>query len=124
MLEKARRLGYTETRVGRRRYLPDIHSTNGGLRQAAERVATNTPIQGGAADIIKAAMVRLAHDVRVAGLRSAMVLQIHDELLLECPNDEVEAAIALTRDCMSHAAELAVPVVVDVGTGPNWSAAH
>jgi DNA polymerase-1 len=124
MLERARRLGYTETRAGRRRYLPDIHSTNGGLRQAAERVATNTPIQGGAADIIKAAMVHLANAMRSEGLESTMVLQIHDELLLECPEREVERLTELTRDCMRGAAPLAVPVVVDIGVGRTWAAAH
>jgi DNA polymerase-1 len=124
MLERARRLGYTETRAGRRRYLPDIHSTNGGLRQAAERVATNTPIQGGAADIIKAAMVHLAEAMRSEGLESSVVLQIHDELLLECPEREVDRLADLTRDCMKGAASLAVPVVVDIGVGRNWAAAH
>ena len=124
MLGRARRLGYTETRAGRRRYLHDIHSTNGGLRQAAERVATNTPIQGGAADIIKVAMVRLADALRGAGLRSAMVLQIHDELLLECPDAEVADAGDITRRCMQEAADLRVPVVVDIGVGPTWADAH
>lgn len=124
MREMAGKLGYVETRAGRRRYLPDIHSTNEGLRQAAERVATNTPIQGGAADIIKTAMVRLASALRDAKLRSAMILQIHDELLLECPADEVDAAATLTRTCMVESAGLAVPVLVEVGVGDDWAAAH
>ena len=124
MREMAGKYGYVETRAGRRRYLPDVHSTNEGLRQAAERVATNTPIQGGAADIIKLAMVRLASALRQAKRKSAMILQIHDELLLECPEDEVDAAVALTRECMEEAAGLAVPVVVEVGVGDDWAAAH
>jgi DNA polymerase-1 len=124
MREMAGKHGYVETRAGRRRYLPDIHSTNEGLRQAAERVATNTPIQGGAADIIKMAMVRLASALRDAQRESRMILQIHDELLLECPVAEVEAVVALTRACMEDAAGLAVPVVVAVGVGDDWAAAH
>ena len=87
-------------------------------------MATNTPIQGGAADIIKAAMVRLASALRDAKLRSAMILQIHDELLLECPLDEVDDVVALTRKCMVEAAALAVPVLVEVGVGDDWAAAH
>jgi len=122
--EMARTHGYVETRAGRRRYLPDIHSTNEGLRQAAERVATNTPIQGGAADIIKTAMVRLASALRETGRKSVILLQIHDELLLECPREEVEAVAALTRGCMEEAAGLVVPVVVEVGVGDDWAAAH
>jgi DNA polymerase-1 len=124
MREMAGKHGYVETRAGRRRYLPEIHSTNEGLRQAAERVATNTPIQGGAADIIKTAMVRLASALRDARHASAMVLQIHDELLLECPLDEVDVVVTLTRSCMEEAAGLAVPVVVEVGVGDDWAAAH
>jgi DNA polymerase-1 len=124
MREMAGKHGYVATRAGRRRYLPDIHSTNEGLRQAAERVATNTPIQGGAADIIKAAMVRLASALRDAQRESTMILQIHDELLLECPVAEVEAVVALTRACMEDAAGLAVPLVVEVGVGDDWAAAH
>jgi DNA polymerase-1 len=124
MREMAGKHGYVETRAGRRRYLPEIHSTNEGLRQAAERVATNTPIQGGAADIIKVAMVRLASALSDGMRRSAMILQIHDELLLECPVAEVEEVVLLTRECMEGAADLAVPVLVDVGVGDDWAAAH
>jgi DNA polymerase-1 len=124
MREMAEKHGYVETRAGRRRYLPDIHSTNEGLRQAAERVATNTPIQGGAADIIKLAMVHLASALSEGKWRSAMILQIHDELLLECPEGEVDEIVALTRECMEKAADLAVPVVVEVGVGDDWAAAH
>ena len=110
--------------MGRRRYLPDIDSDHGGRRQLAERVATNTPIQGSAADIIKLAMVNLYRDLEAEGLESAMVLQIHDELLLECPKAEVEAAERLTRRAMESAVSLDVPVVVDIGMGKNWAEAH
>ena len=124
MLDGARAQGYVSTLLGRRRYLPDIHSDHGGLRQAAERVATNTPIQGSAADIIKLAMNRLDARLEEAGLKAAMVLQIHDELLLECPEGEVDAVVELTRECMEGAVQLEVPTVVDVGIGRNWARAH
>lgn len=124
MLDAARRDGYVTTILGRRRYLPDIHGEHGGQRQLAERVATNTPIQGSAADIIKLAMVRLERDLTEAGLEARMVLQIHDELLLECPKRELDQVVSITKAAMEGAYELAVPVVVDVGSGPNWAEAH
>jgi DNA polymerase-1 len=123
-LEHAREKGYVATLMGRRRYLPDILSDHGGLRQLAERVATNTPIQGSAADIIKKAMVDLDGALREAGLRSRLVLQIHDELLLEAPDEEVEEVSDLVVRVMENAASLLVPVVVDVGSGRNWAEAH
>jgi DNA polymerase-1 len=123
-LEGARNNGYVSTLMGRRRYLPDIASNHGGLRQAAERVATNTPIQGTAADIIKKAMVRLDCALRDSGLSAALVLQIHDELLVECPEHELDQIVRLVRDAMEGAAELIVPIAVDIGSGPNWAAAH
>jgi DNA polymerase-1 len=124
MLQHARRHGYVATMFGRRRYLPDIASDHGGLRQFAERVATNTPIQGSAADIIKLAMVRLAAAFRTHGLEAAMILQIHDELLIECPQSELKRALTVVRDAMEGAAELAVPIAVDIGTGASWGEAH
>jgi DNA polymerase-1 len=124
MLVGARRDGYVSTLLGRRRYLPDIHSDHGGRRQLAERVATNTPIQGSAADIIKLAMLRLADALGRAGSRASMILQIHDELLIECPEAELRQVVTITRETMEGAAELAVPIVVDVGTGPSWAQAH
>jgi DNA polymerase-1 len=123
-LAQARDRGYVSTITGRRRYLPDITSSNGGLRQAAERVAGNSPIQGSAADIIKAAMVELSMSLDREHLESAMVLQIHDELLLECPAGEVERVSKLTASAMERAMPLAVPVVVDIGVGANWAEAH
>ena len=124
MLLHARRHGYVATLFGRRRYLPDIASDHGGLRQFAERVATNTPIQGSAADIIKLAMVRLAAALRMENLDAAMILQIHDELLIECPQSELKRALRVIREAMEGAAALAVPIAVDIGTGTSWGEAH
>ena len=123
-LTEARTHGYVSTMFGRRRYLPDITSDHGGHRQAAERVATNTPIQGSTADIIKRAMVALDRALRTRELATTLILQIHDELLLEAPTGEVDEATALVREVMEGAAELAVPILVDVGTGRNWAEAH
>lgn len=124
MLEQARAEGYVETLLGRRRYLADINSDHGGRRQAAERVATNTPIQGSAADLIKKAMVAMADALESKKLKSQLILQIHDELLLECPQAEVEAVSELVTEVMEGAVALSVPVVVDVGSGKNWIEAH
>ena len=123
-LEHARDKGFVATLMGRRRYLPDIVSDHGGRRQMAERVATNTPIQGSAADIIKKAMVDLDAALREAGLGARLVLQIHDELLLEAPSAEVEAASQLVARVMEGAARLLVPIVVAVGSGASWAEAH
>jgi DNA polymerase-1 len=123
-LAQARERGYVSTITGRRRYLPDITSPNAGLRQAAERVAGNSPIQGSAADIIKAAMVELSMSLDREHLETTMVLQIHDELLLECPAGEVDRVKKLTASAMEGAMPLAVPVVVDIGVGANWAEAH
>jgi len=124
MLDAARRDGFVSTLLGRRRYLPEIHSEHGGQRQLAERVATNTPIQGSAADIIKLAMVRLAEGFRAQAVTARLVLQIHDELLIECPKPELDQVVTLTREAMEGAVELAVPVVVDIGHGESWAQAH
>lgn len=123
-LAGARRHGYVATLLGRRRYLPDLESEHGGLRQAAERVATNTPIQGSAADIIKTAMIRLDTRLAKSGLEAALVLQIHDELLVECPEPELDQVVTLVQDAMEGAAELVVPIKVDIGSGPDWGSAH
>ena len=123
-LERARVDGFVSTLLGRRRYLPDLDSKHGGRRQLAERVATNTPIQGSAADIIKAAMVSLANALRRQLPEVRMVLQIHDELLLECPKRQKKQAFELTRAAMEEAAELRVPIVVDINSGSNWAEAH
>jgi DNA polymerase-1 len=120
----AREQGYVETYFGRRRYLPDIHSRNQTIRSFAERNAINSPVQGTAADIIKLAMIRIHRAIREAGLRSRMILQVHDELVFDVYRPEVEAMRALVREHMLHAVELAVPMEVEAGTGENWLEAH
>ncbi len=124
MLADARKSGYVETVSGRRRYIRDINSANATVRAAAERVAMNTPIQGTAADMIKLAMIRVDREIREAGLRTRMLLQVHDELLFEVPEDELALARVLITDAMRHALPLRVPVDVDAGTGRNWLEAH
>ncbi|RMG18939.1 MAG: DNA polymerase I, partial [Planctomycetota bacterium] len=123
-VEKARRLGYVETILGRRRPLPDLRATQRSARANAERMALNTPIQGSAADIIKVAMIRIHRRLAREGLRARMLLQVHDELLFEAPADELERLEDLVREEMEHAVPLEVPLVVDVGTGHDWLAAH
>ena len=121
----ARRTGFTETILGRRRYLPDLTSSNRQRREMAERMALNAPIQGSAADIIKVAMLDVESALAEQGLRSRMLLQVHDELVFEIAPGEAEAMDALVRDKMGHAVELTVPLEVSVGTGRSWhEAAH
>jgi DNA polymerase-1 len=120
----AKRHGYVETLSGRRRYLRDINSANATIRAGAERVAMNAPIQGTAADMIKLAMIRVDHALQEAGLRTRMLLQVHDELLFELPPEEVPEAKALIEEAMKNALELTVPVEVETGTGQNWLQAH
>ncbi|MGI5873499.1 MAG: DNA polymerase I [Bacillota bacterium] len=116
----AREKGYAETLMGRRRHLPDIKSRNFNLRSFAERTAMNTPLQGSAADIIKAVMVKL-HDVLEAERRgSKMILQVHDELILDCPISELAEMKALLKDVMEHTVSLRVPLTVDMKTGKDW----
>ena len=123
-VEKARRDGYVETLFGRRRYMPEINSRNRAAAQAAERAAINMPIQGTAADLVKLAMIRVDAALAAEGLRARMLLQVHDELLFEAPDDEVARVEGLARACMSGVAELRVPLRVDVGHGGHWGAAH
>jgi len=124
MLEQARATGYVATRLGRRRYLHDIDSDHGGRRQAAERVATNTPIQGGAADIIKMAMVEVERRLAESDSGATMLLQVHDELLLQCAVEDEPELAEMLRSAMQSVAELSVPVLVDVGSGRSWAEAH
>ena len=116
----AREWGWVETFMGRRRHVPDIRAANRQLRGAAERMAVNMPIQGAAADIMKIAMIRTDSALRAAAGRCRLLLQVHDELVLEAPEDEVDGAVDLVREAMAGAAELAVPLVVDVKVGQNW----
>ncbi len=123
VVETARENGYTETIFGRRRPFGDLTSSNRVLRENAERQALNAPIQGSAADIMKLAMLGVARDLDEKGLRSRMLLQVHDELVFEVAEGELEVLTAVVTDRMGHAAELSVPLTVQVGTGPNWDAA-
>ena len=123
VVDEARRTGFTETILGRRRYLPDLTSDNRQRREMAERMALNAPIQGSAADIIKVAMLRVDAAIKTAGLRSRMLLQVHDELVLEVAPGEAAALDELVRTEMAAAAELTVPLDVSVGTGASWHAA-
>jgi DNA polymerase-1 len=120
IVDEARRSGFTETIMGRRRYLPDLTSDNRQRREMAERMALNAPIQGSAADIIKVAMLKLHGALEEAGLASRMLLQVHDELVLEVVDSELEQVTALVREQMAAAADLAVPLDVSVGTGCSW----
>ena len=125
IVDTARKTGFTETILGRRRYLPDLTSSNRQRREMAERMALNAPIQGSAADIIKVAMLDVESALAQQGLASRMLLQVHDELVFEVAPGERAALEALVRDKMGHAVELAVPLEVSVGTGRSWhDAAH
>ncbi|TCO53029.1 DNA polymerase I [Actinocrispum wychmicini] len=125
IVDKARREGYTETIFGRRRYLPDLNSDNRQRREMAERMALNAPIQGSAADIIKVAMLNVQRELKKAGLRSRMLLQVHDELVLEVTADEKPQVEELVRKGMGSAYHLDVPLDVSVGFGRSWNdAAH
>ncbi len=122
--EQAGEQGYVETLFGRRLYLPEIHSKNAALRKGAERTAINAPMQGTAADIMKRAMVAVDNWLSESGLDAKVILQVHDELVLEVREDLLEPVREQIRQRMSGAAELAVPLLVDVGVGSNWDEAH
>nr|WP_275587068.1 DNA polymerase I [Arcanobacterium pluranimalium] len=125
VVESARKLGYTETIRGRRRYLPELTSSNRKLREAAERMALNAPIQGSAADLIKVAMLDVERALNDAGLKSRILLQVHDELVLEILDTEREQVEQIVREKMGAAEDLSVPLSVGVGIGKNWRfAAH
>jgi DNA polymerase I len=123
VVAQARRDGYTQTIMGRRRYLPDLTSDNRQRREMAERMALNAPIQGSAADIIKVAMLRVDEALRAAGLRSRMLLQVHDELLFEVAEGELDTLRTLVTGTMCSAFDLRVPLDVSVGTGRSWAEA-
>ena len=120
MVEQARERGYVETIFKRRRYIPELKDRNFNIRAFGERIAQNSPIQGSAADLIKVAMIRIHHALTAGKLASRMLLQVHDELVFECPPDELKALQALVVHEMTTAVKLDVPLVVDVGTGVNW----
>jgi DNA polymerase-1 len=122
-IQKAHEKGYVETIMGRRRFLPDIHSANAMVRGVAERNAINAPIQGSAADIIKLAMVNIQNKLR-NNCKSYLILQVHDELILDVDKGELDMIKAMVRYEMEHVMELRVPLVVEIGTGNNWLEAH
>lgn len=122
--EKARQLGYVETVLGRRLWLPEINNANGNRRQGAERAAINAPMQGTAADIIKLAMIAVCNWLHQAQLRSKLIMQVHDELVLEVPDDEVALVKNTLPECMGNVLQLDVPLLIEVGVGDNWEQAH
>jgi DNA polymerase-1 len=123
VVDQARKDGFTSTVFGRRRYLPELDSSNRNVREAAERAALNAPIQGSAADIIKVAMIEVDKALKDAGLKSRMLLQVHDELLIELAPGERDQVEKLVRDKMGGAYPLNVPLEVSVGYGRSWDAA-
>ncbi len=119
-IERARRAGYVETLFGRRRYIPELKDPNYNVRSFGERTAMNSPLQGSAADLIKIAMINLHRALTANGSRGAMLLQVHDELVLEAPEVDVDGVAAVVRREMEGAASLRVPLVVEIGVGSNW----
>jgi DNA polymerase-1 len=122
--EKARSLGYVETVFGRRLRLPEIQSGSPARRQAAERAAINAPMQGTAADLIKLAMIAVQDFLDSSKLQAMLIMQVHDELVLEVPEKEFDQVKAKVRDLMQSVAKLDVPLIVDIGAGNNWDEAH
>ena len=120
----AREKGYVETLFGRRRALPELASSNFQVRSSGERMARNTPIQGTAADIIKLAMVHVWQRLRDEHLQARLLLQIHDELIVEAPESEVEEVKRVLREEMEQVVQYSVPLTTDVGTGKTWLEAH
>ena len=123
-IAEAKNNGFVQTIFGRKRYLPDINSANANVRSLAERNAINAPLQGSAADIIKIAMAEVARRLKAEGLRSKMILQVHDELIVDTLVSEKAKVEKILREAMEGAAQLAIPLVVDVGEGANWLEAH
>ena len=122
--QKARQQGYVETLAGRRLYLPDINDRNQQRKNAAERAAINAPLQGTAADIIKRAMINVDAWLKKSGLNATLIMQVHDELIFEVAEQEVDTAIEQIRQHMVNAGQLSTPLVVDIGIGNNWDEAH
>lgn len=120
IVEEAKAQGYVTTLYGRRRYIPELKSSNYNIRQGAERIALNTPIQGTAADLIKLAMIRVDGALKASGLDAKLVLQVHDELIVECPEADAEAVAGIVAREMEHAASLSVPLVAEAKFGKSW----
>lgn len=124
IVEEARELGYVATLYGRRRYLPELKSSNFNMRSFGERVALNMPIQGTAADIIKLAMVNVYRRLKAEGLKAKLILQVHDELIVECPEEETEQVRNILQQEMENVAELRVPLTAEANEGCSWAEAH
>jgi DNA polymerase-1 len=120
MVAFAREHGYVQTIFGRRRYIPELRERNFNIRAFGERTAANSPIQGSAADLIKIAMIRINDALKTRQLESKMLLQVHDELVFEALPGELDQVSEVVKYEMEHAAELSVPLVVDLGVGKNW----
>lgn len=123
-MEQAKRDGYVSTLMGRRRWLPELKSSNYNLRSFGERVALNMPIQGTAADIIKQAMLAVWRRLKEEGLAGKLILQVHDELIVECPAAEGDRIAEILEEEMEHVAELTVPLVAEAHVGKSWADAH
>jgi DNA polymerase-1 len=123
-LGEARQKGYVMTPLHRRRYLPDIHSPTMAIRQATERMAINTPLQGTAADIIKVAMIHIQNQIEALGLSTKMILQVHDELVFEVPEEELQKAIPIIQNEMETVMDLSAPLQVSLHSGKNWAEVH
>ena len=124
MVAQGRERGYVTTILGRRRYLPGLAAREAPVRQFAERAAVNTPVQGSAADLIKLAMLRVHDRLARDGHGARMLLQVHDELLVEAPKTDAEGVAALLRECMEGVWTLAVPLEVEVAVGESWAEVH
>jgi DNA polymerase-1 len=123
-LQEARQKGYVTTLLRRRRYLPDIHSPTAAIRQASERMAMNTPLQGTAADMIKVAMINIQNQIEKLPLSTKMIMQVHDELVFEVPEGELEKAPPLIKNEMETVMELSIPLKVSINSGKNWADVH
>ena len=124
IVEKAKRDGYVSTVYNRRRALPELSSSNFNMRSFGERVALNMPIQGTAADIIKLAMVNVYRRLKSEGLKSKLILQVHDELICECPENEAERVKLILSEELENVAKLSVPLIVEAKSGHSWAEAH
>ncbi|MCM0606865.1 MAG: DNA polymerase I [Xanthomonadaceae bacterium] len=120
LITTAKELGYAETELGRKRPLPEIHSSNSAIRANAERMAMNSPIQGTAADLMKLAMIAIDEELESKGFKTRLAIQVHDEVVLDCPEEELKAVQKIVEDCMIHAMKFRVPLQVNSGVGDNW----
>ena len=122
--EVAKQKGYVETYFGRRLWVPEINSSNGMRRAGAERAAINAPMQGTAADLIKLAMIATQNWIDAQQLQTKLIMQVHDELVLEVPEDELNVVKTMLPQLMQNVAKIDVPLLAEVGVGSNWEAAH